>query len=57
MTTYPIAWYGLWLVVSICGVSSWYLRHFTERVQTLRSVALLGVASMLTLVAWTWLEF
>lgn len=57
MTTYPLAWYGLWLVVSVCGVTAWYLRHFTERVQTLRLVALMGVASMLSLVTWTWLEF
>lgn len=57
MTTYPIAWYGLWVVVSMCGVVSWYLRNFTQRVQTLRLVALTGVASMATLVTWTWLEF
>ncbi len=57
MTEYPVAWYGLWLVVSLCGVAAWYLRHFTQRVQTLRLVALTGVASMLTLVMWTWSEF
>lgn len=57
MTEYPITWYGLWLVVSFCGVAAWYLRHFTQRVQTLRLVALTGVASMLTLVLWTWMEF
>lgn len=57
MTEYPLTWYGLWLVVSVCGVAAWYLRHFTQRVQTLRLVALTGVASMLTLVLWTWMDF
>ncbi|MEL0330718.1 MAG: hypothetical protein VW982_00710 [Candidatus Poseidoniales archaeon] len=57
METYPPAWYALWFIVAVCGVATWYLRHFTQRVQLTRTMALLGVASMLTLVSWTWLEF
>ena len=57
METYPPAWYALWFAVAACGVGTWYLRHFTQRVQTTRTLALLGIASMLTLLVWTWMEF
>ncbi|MDA0926093.1 MAG: hypothetical protein O3C36_05580 [archaeon] len=57
MATYPGAWYGLWFVVAIAGVVTWYLRHFTERVQATRAMALIGTASMLTLLLWTWTDF
>ncbi|MEC7351203.1 MAG: hypothetical protein VX382_07580 [Candidatus Thermoplasmatota archaeon] len=57
MAQYPAAWYGLWFVVAVCGVGTWYLRHFTVRVQTARTTALLGTAAMLTLLLWTWMEF
>jgi len=57
VTSYPGAWYGLWLIVACCGVGTWYLRHFTQRVNATRTVALLGTASMLTLLIWTWTEF
>lgn len=57
MTDYPPLWYALWLMVAVCGVGTWYLRHFTQRVQATRFVALTGTATMLTLVAWTWTEF
>ena len=57
MATYPPVWYALWVVVAACGVGTWYLRHFSTRVQTTRTVALLGTAAMLTLLVWTWAEF
>lgn len=57
MEAYPPAWYALWFMVAACGVGTWYLRNFTQRVQTTRTVALLGTASMLTLLVWTWMEF
>ncbi|MFZ9047266.1 MAG: hypothetical protein ACO20Y_00555 [Poseidonia sp.] len=57
MATYPGAWYGLWFVVAAAGVATWYLRHFTERVQATRVTALIGTASMLTLLLWTWTDF
>ncbi|HJM55033.1 MAG TPA: hypothetical protein QGI72_02180 [Poseidonia sp.] len=57
MTDYPPAWYGLWFLVALFGVTTWYLRNFTERIQGTRIAALLGTASMLTLLAWTWSDF
>ena len=49
----PTFWYILLFIVSICGVISWYLRNYTERVQLLRFVAITGIISMLTLLGWT----
>ncbi len=49
----PIFWYVLLFLVSICGVISWYLRNYTERVETLKFVAITGVISMITLLIWT----
>ncbi|HII78347.1 MAG TPA: hypothetical protein HA267_04900 [Candidatus Poseidonia sp.] len=57
MATYPATWYALWVSVAACGVATWYLRHFSERVQATRTMALLGTVSMLTLLIWTWTEF
>ncbi len=57
MTAYPPAWYGLWFLVAVAGVGTWYMRHFTQRVQATRVMALLGTASMLTLLIWTWTDF
>ena len=51
--TFPAFWYFLLFMVSICGVISWYLRNYTERVDLLRFFAMLGVISMLTLLGWT----
>ena len=51
--TFPTFWYFLLFMVSICGVISWYLRNYTERVDLLRFFAILGVISMLTLLGWT----
>jgi hypothetical protein len=50
---FPTFWYVLMFIVSICGVISWYLRNYTERVQLLRFFAILGVVSMLSLLGWT----
>jgi len=50
---FPTFWYILMFIVSICGVISWYLRNYTERVQLLRFFAILGVVSMLSLLGWT----
>ncbi|CAI8210728.1 MAG: Uncharacterised protein [Methanobacteriota archaeon] len=50
---FPAFWYFLLFMVSICGVISWYLRNYTERVDLLRFFAILGVISMLTLLGWT----
>lgn len=57
VVSYPPAWYALWVSVAVFGVGTWYLRNFTQRVQTTRTFALLGSASMLTLLIWTWTEF
>ena len=57
MATYPPAWYALWLAVAVFGVLTWYLRNFTQRIQPTRTVALLGIASMVTLLIWTWIQF
>lgn len=57
MATYPATWYGLWVCVMVFGVTTWFLRNFTERVEATRLSALLGVMSMLTLLVWTFLEF
>jgi len=50
---FPTFWYVLMFIVSICGVISWYLRNYTERVQLLRFFAILGAVSMLSLLGWT----
>jgi len=57
MTTYPASWYALWVLVMVFGVTTWYLRNFSKRVEATRLSALLGVASMLTLLLWTLTEF
>ncbi|HJL97321.1 MAG: hypothetical protein HOL22_05050 [Euryarchaeota archaeon] len=54
---YPPVWYLLWLVIALCGVGTWFLRNFTERVEATRLVAFSGVASMLVMVVWTFTQF
>lgn len=39
----------LLLIVALSGVSTWYLSNFTQQEAAVRLCALLGVASMLTL--------
>ncbi len=55
--TYPAVWYLLWVVISVCGVGTWYLRNFTQRVETTRMVAFTGVTTMLVMVLWTFISF
>tara|TARA_B100001167_G_scaffold152847_1_gene100260 strand:+ start:659 stop:826 length:168 start_codon:yes stop_codon:yes gene_type:complete len=45
----------LLVIVAVSGVSTWYLSNFTERYVLARIAALIGVSSMLTLVAWVYL--
>ena len=54
---YPPAWYLLWLVIAVCGVGTWFLRNFTERVEATRLVAFTGVTSMSAMVIWTFTQF
>jgi hypothetical protein len=54
---YPPLWYALWVIISFCGIATWYLRNFTQRVQLTKLIALVGVVSMLSMVFWTFLEF
>ncbi|MEJ6563660.1 MAG: hypothetical protein QNL85_08170 [Euryarchaeota archaeon] len=57
MASYPATWYGLWFMVMFFGVTTWYLRNFSERVEATRLSALLGVVSMVTLLSWTLIDF
>lgn len=57
MASYPATWYGLWFMVMFFGVTTWYLRNFSERVEATRLSALLGVVSMITLLSWTLIDF
>ncbi|MEC7255291.1 MAG: hypothetical protein VX043_04615 [Candidatus Thermoplasmatota archaeon] len=57
MAEYPTLWYGLWFVISVCGVLTWYLRNFTERVEQTRLTAFVGVIAMTTLLLWTLIDF
>jgi hypothetical protein len=54
---YPALWYALWFVISFCGVMTWYLRNFTQRVQLTKLIALTGVVAMVSMVLWTFIEF
>ena len=56
-TVYPAAWYLLWAVIAVCGVGTWFLRNFTERLEATRMVAFSGVAAMAVMVVWTFTEF
>jgi hypothetical protein len=42
----------LLMVCTIAGVSTWYLSNFTDRDGLAKLSALIGISSMLTLVAW-----
>ena len=54
---YPAAWYLLWAVIAACGVGTWFLRNFTQRLEETRLVAFTGVAAMVVMVVWTFTEF
>ncbi len=54
---YPPVWYLLWVVIAACGVGTWLLRNFTERIEATRLVAFTGVAAMSVMVIWTFTQF
>jgi len=54
---YPTLWYCLWVVISVCGVTTWYLRNFTTRVELTKFSAFIGVIAMLTMLFWTLIDF
>ena len=45
----------LLMIAAVSGVSTWYLSNFTQRSGLARTAALIGVSSMLTIVAWVYL--
>lgn len=57
MADFPSLWYALWVVISVCGVLTWYLRNFTQRVELTKLVAYTGVIAMLAMLLWTWTDF
>ncbi len=57
MADFPSLWYALWVVISVCGVLTWYLRNFTQRVELTKLVAFTGVIAMLAMLLWTWTDF
>jgi len=57
MPTYPPLWYGLLFIVSICGVTTWYLRNFTSKDELTKLVAFTGIIAMISLLGWTLAEF
>lgn len=57
MADYPTLWYALWVIISVCGVMTWYLRNFTQRVELTKFVAFTGVIAMTTMLLWTIIDF
>ena len=57
MAEYPTLWYALWVVISVCGVATWYLRNFTHRVELTKFTAFTGVIAMSTMLLWTLIDF
>ena len=57
MADYPPLWYALWFVISVCGVLTWYLRNFTQRVELTKFTAFAGVIAMTTMLLWTLIDF
>lgn len=57
MADYPTLWYALWVIISFCGVITWYLRNFTQRVELTKFVAFTGVIAMTTMLLWTLIDF
>ena len=48
---FPAVFYLLWFLVMFFGVSTWYLKNFTKRVELLRISALSGTISMVGILA------
>ncbi len=57
MADYPTLWYALWVVISVCGVSTWYLKNFTKKVELTKLSAYTGVIAMTTMLFWTLIDF
>jgi len=50
----PALWWALLAVCAICGVGTWWLRNFTAYEEMTKLVAFTGIATMISLVIWTW---
>ena len=57
MADYPPLWYALWVVISVCGVVTWYLTNFTQRIELTKFTAFTGVIAMTTMLLWTLIDF
>ena len=57
MADYPALWYALWLIIALFGVTTWYLRNFTTKVEMTKLSAYIGVIAMITMLIWTWKDF
>ena len=57
MAEYPALWYALWLIIAVCGVTTWYLRNFTTKVEVTKLSAYIGVTAMSTMLIWTLIDF
>ena len=57
MAEYPALWYALWLIIAVCGVTTWYLRNFTTKVEITKLSAYIGVTAMSTMLIWTLIDF
>ena len=57
MAEYPALWYALWLIIAVCGVTTWYLRNFTTKVEITKLSAYIGVIAMSTMLIWTLIDF
>jgi hypothetical protein len=54
---YPALWYALWLIIAVFGVTTWYLRNFTTKVEMTKLSAYIGVTAMITMLIWTFRDF
>ena len=57
MAEYLALWYALWLVIAVFGVTTWYLRNFTTKVEITKLSAYIGVIAMVTMLIWTLKDF
>ena len=57
MADYPALWYALWLIIAVFGVTTWYLRNFTTKVEMTKLSAYIGVVAMITMLIWTFRDF
>ena len=57
MAEYPALWYALWFIIAVFGVTTWYLRNFTSKVEMTKLSAYIGVLAMITMLIWTLKNF